>query len=415
MKKNILYTLLVAACLIFYSCGKNVEKDEHEGHDHGTEGHNHNDHEGHDHDHEGHDHGDEGEEKTSAEKGGEHENEIVFTQKQAANILSFKVVKIEPQTFYDVIKVSGQIVSAPGDEAMISAPITGIVKFSGNITEGYSVSSGQSLFRISGENLGENSVSTKLIEVKSVYENAKSEYDRASALIGDKIISQQEFDRIKSEYKQAEANYKNLARGMSGLERTVNAPMTGFLKNIMVQSGQYVEVGTPIASVTKNQKLILRADVSQRYASRVRSVQSANFTTPYDNVNYDLKDLNGRLVSFGKTAGNSFYIPVNFEFDNKGDIVAGSYVEVYLKSSPLQGAMVVPKVALIEDQGHYFVFVQEAAEVYEKREVQIGATDGTNFQILKGISAGDKVVFEGAYALKLASQQSEVPAHSHSH
>lgn len=411
MRKNIFYALLIAVCMLIQSCGGGSESHDHEGHDHSTE-------EGHDHDHEGHDHDhDEDHEHGSSEKKEEdnHENEIVFTQKQVANTLDFRVEAIEAQPFYDVIKVSGQIVSAPGDEALISAPITGIVKFSSSITEGSSVGAGQSLFRISGENLGENSISTKLVESKSIYENAKSEYDRASSLIQDKIISQQEFDRIKSEFKQAEANYKNLSQGMRGLERTVNAPMTGFLKNVMVQSGQYVEVGTPIASVTQNRRLILRADVSQRYASKVRSVQSANFITPYDNASYDLKDLNGRLVSIGRSAENSFYIPVNFEFDNKGDIVEGSFVEVYLKSASISDAIVLPKGALVEDQGHYFVFVQVDKEVYEKKEVAIGAHDGKNFQIIRGVSVGDKAVKEGAYALKLASQQSEMPAHSHSH
>lgn len=403
IKQKIYYALLIAGCVIVQACGSPDKADSHEGHNHETEEHDH-EQEG----HEGHDH--------SSEKAGEeHENEIVFTEKQVANTLSFKIVDIKPQVFHDVIKVSGQIVSAPGDETLISAPITGIVKFSGNIVEGYSVTSGQSLFRISGENLGENSISTKLIESRSTYEVAKAEYDRASALVEDKIISQQEFEKIKSSYKQAEANYRNLSKGMSGSERTISASMTGYVKNLLVQPGQYVEVGAPIASITKNRRLVLRADASQRYAARIRSVQSANFITPYDNECYDLKELNGRLVSIGRSAGNSFYIPVSFEFDNKGNIIEGSYVDVYLKSTPIQDAIVVPKTAIIEEQGHYFVFVQVADEVYEKKEVSLGISDGQNFQIVGGIIAGEKIVFEGAYALKLASQKSEVPEHSHSH
>lgn len=399
MKKNIFYVVLLSGCIAMQACGNKVDSHDGHDHDHGTEAHDH-DHEGHSHDHEDED---------------KHADEIVFTKKQVENTLNFEVVTIESQDFNDVLKVSGQIVAAPGDEMIISAPMTGIVKFSSNITPGSSVSAGQSLFRISGDNLGENTIETKLIEAKTNYEAAKSEYNRASSLVADKIISEQDFEKIKASFKQAEVAYRSLSKGMSGSERSVGASMSGFLKNILVQSGQFVDMGTPLATVTKNQRLILRADVSQRYLARVHNVTTANFVTPYDNQVYDLKDLNGRLISFGRNSDNSFYIPVSFEFDNRGNVIEGAYVEVYLKSSVIPNAIVVPKVALMEDQGHYFVFVQIDDEGYEKREVELGANDGKNFQIVKGLAVGEKVVFEGAYAVKLASQQGEMPAHSHSH
>lgn len=63
---------------------------------------------------------------------------------------------------------------------------------------------------------------------------------------------------------------------------------------------------------------------------KIRSVISANFKTPYDKTVYTLSALNGRLVSYGKSISQEYYVPVNFEFDNIGQIISGSYVEVYL-------------------------------------------------------------------------------------
>ena len=89
---------------------------------------------------------------------------------------------------------------------------------------------------------------------------------------------------------------------------------------------------------------------------------------------YELSALNGRLLSFGKTSGdNSFYVPVTFEFDNKGDIIAGSFVEVYLLSSQLENVLSLPRTALTEEQGIFFVYLQLDEEGYKKQEVTLGA------------------------------------------
>ena len=98
-----------------------------------------------------------------------------------------------------------------------------------------------------------------------------------------------------------------------------------------------------------------------------QSIQSANFCTPYDNVTYKLSDLRGRLLSYGKASDtNSFYVPVTFEFDNKGAIIPGSFVEIYLLTAPMQNVISVPVSALIEEQGVYSVFVRVHEEAYKR-------------------------------------------------
>lgn len=401
MSKNIIYGLMLTVYLLMMGACSHSHSDHNHDDEHGKEQDDHDNHEGHDHEHDNDHSG---------------EDEIIFTKAQVANALNFSVEKIEPSTFHNVIKVSGQILSAPGDETQVSATMSGIVKYSSaGVVEGSAVRAGQGLFSISSQNLAENNQTARVAELRSIYENAKSEYERAQALVKDQIVSQQEFDQKRSAYEQARISYQTLSKGMGAGGTGVSSPMTGFVKRLMIQSGQYVEVGTPLAIVTQNKRLILRADVSQRYLADVRGVQTANFITPYDNHTYSLSDLNGRLVSFGRSASDSYYIPVSFEFDNIGSIIEGTFVEIYLKSQPIPDALVLPRSALIEEYGHFYVFVQLDEEGYAKKEVKIGASDGINTQILSGISAGDAVVTQGAYAIKLASLQGAMPEHSHSH
>lgn len=127
--------------------------------------------------------------------------------------------------------------------------------------------------------------------------------------------------------------------------------------------------------------------MSQKYAGRLRAVTSANFETPYDGRVYSLAEMGGRLLSVGKGSdGTSAYIPVTFEFNNGGEVIPGSFVEVFLLSALRPETLAVPLSAVTEDQGVYSVFVQLDPETYVKREVKLGASDGTRVQILEGLS-----------------------------
>ena len=169
----------------------------------------------------------------------------------------------------------------------------------------------------------------------------------------------------------------------------VVSPINGYLKNLQVKEGDYVTVGQPLATISQNGRLVLRAEVSEKYYNYLPSIQSANFRTPYDNVTYKLSDLCGRLLSYGKASDtNSFYVPVTFEFDNKGAIIPGSFVEIYLLTAPMQNVISVPVSALIEEQGVYSVFVRVHEEAYKKVPVTLGADNGSEVQILSGLNAG---------------------------
>ena len=413
--RTIIYAITILA-ISLWGCKNQSSQDKHThsatethaGHDHSHEGHNH-EHEGHDHEHEtaeehaGHNH---------ESKATKHSDEIIFPKAQAAKT-TFEVREIQPASFNQVVKTTGQVLAAPGDEAVIVATSNGVVSFSSNkLTEGTKVQKGQSLFQISSKDIAEGDYYTK---VKATYEAAKASYDRAEALVKDKIISQKEFESTKLEFENAKTAYDAVSNNKTAKGVSVNAPINGHMKNILVKEGEYITVGQPLATVSQNQRLVLRAEVSQRYYNAMQSVKSANFKTPYDNKVYSLEDLNGRLLSFGKTSNeNSFFIPLSFEFDNKGEVIPGSFVEVYLISSPIENTLSIPVSALTNEMGIHYVYVQIDEEGYRKQEVALGANNGKEVQIIKGLHPGDRVVTQGAYQVKMASASGAIP-HGHSH
>ena len=375
------------------------DEHDHEAHEHEA---------GHVHDHE-HEH-----EHTADEHTGEtHAGEIAFKKAQAEAV-GLQTRKVTPGAFTNVIKASGRVLAAQGEESTIVATVPGVVVF-GKLPfiEGTAVRKGQPILNLASSNLSEGNVA---IRTQSAYEKAKKEYERMQSLIGDKIVSAKDFEQARLNYENAKTAWEAVKGKQTSDGVSVVAPQNGYLKNLLVKEGDYVSVGQPLATVTQNNRLMLRAEVSEKYYQSLPVIRSANFRTPYDDQTYQLSELHGRLLSYGKSSDtNAFYIPVTFEFDNKGAIIPGSFVEIYLLTAPMENVISVPTSALIEEQGIYSVFVKEHEEAYRKVPVTLGADNGKEVQILSGLKAGDEVVTEGAYQIKLASASNAIPAHTHNH
>lgn len=383
------------------SCNSKSENN-HEGHNHETHHH-----EQHNHSHKdcNHEH-----EEQKSNDGGSDEIILPPAKAQAAGIV---VSTVEPGVFHQVIRAGGQVLAAQGEESMVAAPVAGIVSFKGKVVEGMGVGKGSALAILSSKGMTDGDPVQK---ARVVYEVSKKEYERMKALVSNKIVSEKEFAQAEQAYEHARISYESVAKNHSAGGQTVVAPISGYVKDLLVKEGDYVAIGQPIASITQNKRLFLRADVSEKYYSYLRTIGSANFRTPYNDKVYALKDLDGRMLSYGKASGeNGYYVPITFEFDNKGDIIPGSYVEVFLLSSPIEDVIALPHSALTEEQGSFFVYLQLDEEGYRKQLVTLGADNGEYVQVLSGVKTGDHVVTQGAYQVKLASAANAIPAHSHEH
>ena len=341
-----------------------------------------------------------------------HAGEIVIS-KEKAKAAGIKVETVSPGEFSGVIPCGGKILATTGGEATVVATVPGIVRLARGITEGSAVGRGSTVFTISSDKLQDDPARQAAI----AYQKAKNEYDRAARLVKDRIVTQKDFNSIRSAYESAKTAYE--AYGGSGSAKggvAVTSPMGGYVKACLVKEGDYVAVGQPMMTVTQTRSLYLKANVPERYYGQLGAIGSAKFKTAHGSAVYDLRQMDGRLVATGKqTADGSPYIPVTFEFANRADVAPGSFVETYLLTAPRQGVVSVPVSALTDEQGVRFVYVQTDPTCYEKREVATGQTDGERVEIKSGLKGGEKVVVSGAMQVRLAGASTAIPAHTHNH
>ncbi len=349
-----------------------------------------------------------------AEGGG---SDISYLKEQAWKV-EFANAPARVQPFSEVVKTSGQILAAPGDEAVLTAQISGIVSFSGkNMVAGTAVGAGATLFTVKSNEVVQSNLGAAVTQAQNDLATAKQQYDRASELVKDKIISEKEFLEAKLRLENAQAQLKNVSVSSSFNKNRQNvaAPIGGFLKNVLVENGAFVQAGQPLGTISKNKRLLLRADVSQKYFPKLATFTVANFKTADGGQVFSTKNLNGRVISTGKSAeAGSPFLPIHFEIDNVGNLVPGSVVEVFLQSGT-KPALVIPTSALLEEQGIFYAYVQMEGESFQKRELKIGASDGLNVQVLSGVAEGERVVTKGGYQIKLSTASGTMPAHGHEH
>ncbi len=142
MRLFIIALTILSMC--FYGCKNTIKNPPHEhetAEEHAAHNHDH-EHENHDHEHEGHNH-----EEEEHENGEGHSDEIIFITKAQAAKTDFEVKEIQPGTFHQIIKTTGQVLPAPGDESIIVATNNGVISYANNNqAEGSMVKQGQPLF-----------------------------------------------------------------------------------------------------------------------------------------------------------------------------------------------------------------------------------------------------------------------------
>ena len=365
----------------------------------------------HEHDHSAHSHSQSQSHSQSHQH--DHGDDAITFSVEQQNKIDFEVVETVSEPLYQIIRTSAQIVPSQEGEKILTATTSGIVSFENkDIVPGLDVKSGQTLFSIDNDNMADGSLAVRRQEIEAEYNKAKSEYERKQSLAEDKIISESELLDAETEYLKAKKQYENMLQNYPEGKTLHRASISGSIKDILVPNNSYVEAGQPIMTLAQNSKLYLRADLQQKYYPVLKDIKTANIKTP-DGTVYSLEDLSGRLISYGKTTDVSNpLIPITFEIKNNGNIIPGSFVEIFITAESDKMGIMLPNTAIVEEMGIYCVFVQTCVDSFEKRLITKGVTDGYNTQILAGLKAGEKVVSKGAINVKLAQGSAALDPHA---
>lgn len=343
--------------------------------------------------------------------------EGVIFEPEKASEFGITLETVTPASFNDVIKTSGAIEASNSDFLTATAKKSGIITLSPGLTVGSQIKNGMQLASISNTGLqGSDIPRANNVNIEAL----KKEYERLKPLYEDGLVTASVFNEAERAYKEALVLQESRAIAGSNVHSgsgTVSSPGEGTLQNIYVKSGDYVDVGSPVATISKNTTQILKADLPVREAKHLPEIQTANFIPEGSESAIHLSDFNGKKISNNSSVGNTNgYIPVYFSFNGNPLLSPGGFAEVYLICGQRENVISVPREALIEIQGNKYVYISTGDHSYEKKLVKTGASDGVRIEITEGLSDGDKVVSKGASIIRMAEVSSIAPpAHTHNH
>jgi RND family efflux transporter MFP subunit len=210
----------------------------------------------------------------------------------------------------------------------------------------------------------------------------------------------------------------------TGIERTnlrvpLVSPVHGTLVEAHATAGQFLNQGDQVFQIIDMQTVWIEARVSEYDLAKVEQAPGASYRlSAYpDELRPILGSGGGRLVDVGVVVDPANRtLPVRYEVPNREHrLRIGMFAEVLVETHRREQALAVPSEALIDDSGESTVYVQHSGETFEKRPVKTGIRDGDWVEIVEGLSPGERVVAQGAFALRLASMSSAMPAHGHEH
>ncbi|HEX7897909.1 MAG TPA: efflux RND transporter periplasmic adaptor subunit [Planctomycetota bacterium] len=194
----------------------------------------------------------------------------------------------------------------------------------------------------------------------------------------------------------------------------LRSPIAGRVIQIGASVGEHVPEDRAVFTVLSTERVLVEARVAEADLPRVGSSRDAVFEAP---------DAKGRFVPLGKPLFlgpevdvATRAVPLVYEAPNPdGALRVGMALTVHVETRRAEEALAVPESALVDEDGRPVVFVQIAGETFEKRDVRLGIRDSGYAQVLDGLRPGERVVTSGAYAVRLASVSTSLPAHGHSH
>ena len=309
--------------------------------------------------------------------------------------------------------------------AQVRARVNGVV-LKRLFTEGSLVKQGQSLYQIDPEPYQAQAASAQaaLGRAQANLTQAAATASRYKPLVEANAISKQEYTNAVAAQKQGEADVA-AARAQVRIAQisvgyaNVNAPISGRIGRALVTEGALVSSAeaTQLAVIQQTDKMFLNITQSATELQRLRKQAGGNAggSVPVSVMLDDGTELptKGRLlfsdVTVDPTTGQ---VSLRAEVPNPDSaLLPGQYVRVRLSQASLPNGILVPQQAVTRGgaQGDTLMVVG-ADNKPTPRTVKISSQQGSNWVVLDGLKAGERVIVDGFQKLQMMPPGTPVKA-----
>ncbi|THV58908.1 efflux RND transporter periplasmic adaptor subunit [Flagellimonas alvinocaridis] len=332
-------------------------------------------------------------------------------QKNAEDPVVYETEKPSKQTIVKKAVATGSIL--PLEEVLIKPNISGVIEEI-YVEGGDYVKSGDLLAKIKVvPNLSAlNDAKNAIDEAKINLDDQKRNYERQLTLFGKGVISKTDLERAQVSYDQAKQTYgaankrydivkTGTTSGLSSAANTlIKATVSGMVLEVPVEVGNQViesnnfNEGTTIAAIADVDKMIFEGKVDESEVGRIKedlpleitvgAIEDKVFDAVLDYIAPKGKEENGAI---------QFEIKGTLKKQDSTFIRAGLSANASIILARADSVLAL-KEALIQFDGETkkpFVEVQTSDQKFERRDVELGVSDGIYVEVKSGVKLEDNI------------------------
>ncbi len=356
---------------------------------------------------------------------------ISFLKEQQWRILT-KAEPVTREVLTERIALHATVVPAAGKKVTINSPVAGTLTLEKKLHLGAEIKADDLLGWIEPSY---NEFTAKLVEAeaealraKSALEQAKVAYERIRNLHEQQAKSQRELQVADLAYRSAQASFgatttiQRIYRGTGATFKDgsvrieIRAPLDGVLDRVTTKLGQRINPEDELFTILDPKSGLVQAQVPESSVARVKPVLGAVFQIVSEGETFLVTNyLN--FVAMGREldpATRTALLTYAYT-DDSGSITIGASGTLLVATGRSPDALSIQSSAIVEEEGVPILFVQVSGETFQKRDVVLGIRDRDRIEVKSGVSEGERVVTDGAYAILLSTKSGTIPAHGHAH
>lgn len=292
------------------------------------------------------------------------------------------------------------------ERVAVTARVAGAVEHV-NLREGQVVSKGQPLVEIEPERyrLAVQAAEATMRKAMAGRAEAEAGYARRQAASAKNpgLIRGEEIEtwRTKVETSVAEVAQAQAALAQAKLnlrDAFVRAPVSGIIQTRTVETGQYVPVGTVLATLVRRDPLLLRFQVPEQDAMHLHPGVMARFQIAEGTVQYEARITH--VAAAASQASRMVDVTANVVNPDRPELRPGAFARVTVPIGADREAPVIPQTAIRPSEKGFLAYVVSNGTA-QQRVLSLGmrTADG-QVEVREGLRTGETLVVRGAEALR---------------